>query len=351
MMAAGSWRLIPEGVRNVTLTSYSGSLRARGFGGAEILEALREMNQQQCDPPLSDIELRNIAKSAAKWKPYRSERGGEWPIERAVYIPRSCFDPRPAACGFDPAAVVEADMSLGLWCNHKALYAFLAGLFGPWGCHPALRTVGESLGMLHQHVARHIARLERAGLILVEHGDYRKHERKFGAQSYHFRRHWLFSEHFTRQGLPVFNEIEGSCHHCICDEFSTGQKEISTPINQGVTEILSRFSGDVVPITHRGGILSQSVAAEKKEPDARGKNWAALPKRNRSEIEPFSFETAGSFRACSGPDKGQIIHYSVIVEYVECAARCGGARIVYSDGVVKRCECSCEVEKAAEVAE
>ena len=45
-----------------------------------------------------------------------------------------------------------------------------------------------------------------------------------------------------------------------------------------------------------------------------------------------------------------IVHYSAIVHYVECAARCGGCRMVYRDGTVKRYECSCEVEQAAEVA-
>jgi DNA-binding Lrp family transcriptional regulator len=287
-----SGALIPEGVRNVTLTSYAGSLRARGFGAAEILEALREANRTRCAPPLPDIELRNIGKSAAKWKPCRTWRGGEWPVARAVYIPRGCFDPRPAVCGFDPAAIVEGDMSLDLWRKHKTLYAFLAGLFGPWGCHPALRTIGEALGMPHQHVARRITRLERAGLILVEAGDYRRSERKFAARAYHFLRHALFSEHFTRQGLPVFNEIDEFCHRC--DDFSTGQKQ-SSLINQGVAEILS-YRGDVVPITQWGAVLSRSAAAEEKK----------VLRHRRKEVTPkfrhSILKLRGSFRlwsACS----------------------------------------------------
>ena len=329
-----------EGWRNNGLTSYAGSLRARGFDAAHILEALREANRARCMPPLPDNEVRNIAKSAGKWKPYRTWRGAEWPMERAVHVPRGCFDPRPDVCGFDPAAIVQADMSLGLWRNHRALYAFLAGRFGPWGCHPAIRTIGAELQISYQHVARHIARLEHAGLILTEAGDYRRSERKFAARSYHFLRHALFAEHFTRQGLPVFNEIGGFCHQC--DEFSTGLKN-SSLINQEVTGILSH-RGDVVPITQLGAALSRSVAVEKE------KDPAQSPKRSRDEIPPFAFETAGFFRACLGPDKGQIVHYSPIVEYIECAARCGGARIIYNDGVVKQYECSCEVERAVKVA-
>jgi DNA-binding transcriptional ArsR family regulator len=307
--------LLPTGVRNVSLTSYAGALRARGFDAADILQALREENRERCTPPLPDWEVCNIAKSAAKWKEHPSRRGGEW---RAASIPRGCFDPRPGICGFDASAIVEADLSLGLWPNHKTLYWFLVGLFGPWGCHPALRTIGERLGMPHQHVERHIKRLERAALILTAAGAYRRTERKFSARSYHFRRHWLFSKHFTRQGLPVFNDLEGFCHHLDEQKFSTGHQKISSPINQDVTEILSRFSGDVVPISQRGG--------------------------------SFDFETTGFFRACFGPDKGRMIHYASIVQYSECVSGCGGCRIVYSDGTVKRYECSCEVEQAAEVA-
>jgi hypothetical protein len=325
-MSAGG--LILEGVRNISLTSYAGSLLNRGFQPAEILGALRETNRALCIPPLPDVELRNIAKSATKWQAHVTERGGER-TQRAVYIPRGCFDPRPAVCGFDPAVIVRADTSLGLWQNHKALYAFLAGLFGPWGCHPALRTVGETLGMPHQHVARHVARLERAELILTAPGEYRRTERKFAARSYHFRRHWLFAEHFTRLDPPVFNDIDGSCHHCDGGKLSAGQKQFPAQRNQGVTEILSRFNGDVVPISQRGGA-------------------APLPKRRRAEVPPFDFETTGFFRASLGPDTGKIIQYASILQYSECVSGCGGCRIVYSDGTVKRFECSCgNVEAAA----
>ena len=58
--------------------------------------------------------------------------------------------------------------------------------------------------------------------------------------------------------------------------------------------------------------------------------------------DPFDFETAGAFRACLGPDKGQVVPYSAIVEYIECAMLCGGARILYSDCMLKRYECRCE---------
>jgi len=331
-----------EGWRNNGLTSYAGSLRARGFGAAEILEALREANQTRCATPLPDMELRNIAKSAAKWKPYGTYRGGEWPMEHAVYIPRGCFDPRPAVCGFEPAAIVEGNVSLGLWRNHKALYAYLAGLFGPWGCHPAQRTIAEKLGIQQQHVARHVRRLERAGLLLVEGGAYRHAERRYACNSYHFLRHTLFAEHFTRRGLPVFSDLAEFPHRC--DEFSTGPGE-SLLENQEVTGILTRrgvvepITGGVEPVS-RGGDLPQWVVYVA--------GLARLCEERRAKIPPFDFETAGFFRSCLGPDKGQIIHYSTIVQYIECAAGCGGARVVHTDGTVRQYGCSCEVARAAE---
>ena len=274
-----------EGVRNNGLTAYAGSLRARGFSGPEILAALREANRERCCPPLPDFEIRNIAKSAARWKPYPNRSGES--SQRAVRIPAGCFDPRPAVCGFDPADIVEQDATLGLWRNHKALYRYLVDIFGPFGCHPALRTIGQALSVPHQHVARHVSRLERAGLLLTEAGEYRQTERRFAARAYHFRRHELFAEHFTRRGLPVFSDLDGFCHHL--GEFSTACEETSLE-NQRVTELLSH-RGDVVPITHDGPLV-----------------WDQK-----------------------------------ILYYFECASGCGGCRIVYGDGtgIVKAYPCSC----------
>jgi hypothetical protein len=45
------------------------------------------------------------------------------------------------------------------------------------------------------------------------------------------------------------------------------------------------------------------------------------------EIERYACEATGGYW---------------ITQYVECAMRCGGARIAYADGTVKRYGCSCE---------
>jgi hypothetical protein len=223
-----------EGVRNTGLCSYAGSLRARGFSTQEILTALREANLERCIPPLPDIEILNICKSAAKWAQHPTVRGNGALAQRAVYIPRGCFDPRPAVCGFSPAAVVAQDKTLRLRRRHAALYAYLAGIFGNYGCHPCQRTIGEVLGTPQQDVARHIGRLVCAGLILVERGAYRKADQRFNCNSYHFVRHRIFAAHFTRRGLPVFSE-EGLSYF----------EELPSPVFVELTESLTRLAASI----------------------------------------------------------------------------------------------------------
>jgi hypothetical protein len=59
---------IPQGQRNVTLTSLAGTMRKRGMSPAAIEAALLEENQTRCTPtPLSDTEVRNIAQSVSRY--------------------------------------------------------------------------------------------------------------------------------------------------------------------------------------------------------------------------------------------------------------------------------------------
>ncbi|MDQ3729635.1 MAG: bifunctional DNA primase/polymerase [Actinomycetota bacterium] len=60
---------IPEGRRNITLTSLSGSMRRRGMGEAAIFAALSVENAERCRPPLDDDEVRRIAASVARYQP------------------------------------------------------------------------------------------------------------------------------------------------------------------------------------------------------------------------------------------------------------------------------------------
>lgn len=61
--------VIAQGERDETLTSLAGSMRRRGMSESAILAALREENNERCDPPLPDADLRRIARSIARYDP------------------------------------------------------------------------------------------------------------------------------------------------------------------------------------------------------------------------------------------------------------------------------------------
>jgi hypothetical protein len=60
---------IAEGGRNDTLASLAGTMRRRGMSAEAIEAALSVVNQQQCDPPLSEAEVSSIAKSVSRYSP------------------------------------------------------------------------------------------------------------------------------------------------------------------------------------------------------------------------------------------------------------------------------------------
>ncbi len=60
---------IPEGERNMTLTSVAGSLRRKGMTEDEIALHLVLVNDERCDPPLDDDEVVGIAHSVGRYEP------------------------------------------------------------------------------------------------------------------------------------------------------------------------------------------------------------------------------------------------------------------------------------------
>jgi len=63
---------ITAGRRNDTLASLAGTMRARGMSHAAILAALQKENES-CDPPLPETEVRTIAASIARYEPENDE--------------------------------------------------------------------------------------------------------------------------------------------------------------------------------------------------------------------------------------------------------------------------------------
>ena len=61
--------VIPDGQRNATLVHLGGTMRRVGMSEAEILAALVRVNQDRCNPPLDEPEVRRIASSVARYEP------------------------------------------------------------------------------------------------------------------------------------------------------------------------------------------------------------------------------------------------------------------------------------------
>lgn len=60
---------IPKGKRNATLASQGGSMRQRGMPEAAIAAALLEVNRLQCQPPLLEDDVRQVARSVSRYAP------------------------------------------------------------------------------------------------------------------------------------------------------------------------------------------------------------------------------------------------------------------------------------------
>jgi len=60
---------IGTGNRNTDLLSLAGTMRRRGMSEAEIVAALLVTNRDRCEPPLGDDEVREVARSAARYEP------------------------------------------------------------------------------------------------------------------------------------------------------------------------------------------------------------------------------------------------------------------------------------------
>lgn len=63
------YNLIGSGRRNSELASIAGAMRARGAEADEIYQQLQITNKSRCRPPLTDQEVRNIARSYGRYQP------------------------------------------------------------------------------------------------------------------------------------------------------------------------------------------------------------------------------------------------------------------------------------------
>lgn len=66
--AADGPATIPEGRRNEEMFKLASSLRAKGLSETEMLAALVQINEERCDPPLSEGELKTLCHSAGRYE-------------------------------------------------------------------------------------------------------------------------------------------------------------------------------------------------------------------------------------------------------------------------------------------
>jgi hypothetical protein len=59
---------IPDGSRNICLTSLAGMLHNIGYSKSHILNELKYANLSACEPPLHESELRSIVNSVTRYK-------------------------------------------------------------------------------------------------------------------------------------------------------------------------------------------------------------------------------------------------------------------------------------------
>lgn len=59
---------IPDGTRNISLTSLAGQLHTLGYGKDEIYSELLYVNSVACNPPLDEGEIQCIVNSVTRYK-------------------------------------------------------------------------------------------------------------------------------------------------------------------------------------------------------------------------------------------------------------------------------------------
>ena len=70
---------IPRGQRNNMLTSFAGAMRRPGMSRKSIEAALLVENRDRCESPLSEVEVKKIAASVARYAPASLAPSQQWP--------------------------------------------------------------------------------------------------------------------------------------------------------------------------------------------------------------------------------------------------------------------------------
>ena len=63
-----NYPVIPDGCRNICLTSLAGMMHSIGYSKGQIYRELQYANETACNPPLDDNELRSICNSVTRYQ-------------------------------------------------------------------------------------------------------------------------------------------------------------------------------------------------------------------------------------------------------------------------------------------
>lgn len=77
LSADEGWDVIPDGMRNSTLTAIAGSLRRQGAGVEAIGAVVATLNANRCSPPLDADELLSIVRSVVRYEANPDEADGD----------------------------------------------------------------------------------------------------------------------------------------------------------------------------------------------------------------------------------------------------------------------------------
>ena len=99
--------VIPEGKRNQYLAQRGGQMRRIGLGTDEIAAALSVLNHK-CDPPLSDFEVRTIARSISRYTPGKTDETIALVGFTVEQLAGHVFPERPALLERDGTVVFRA---------------------------------------------------------------------------------------------------------------------------------------------------------------------------------------------------------------------------------------------------
>ena len=145
-----------KGSRNNSLMGVAGSLNQFCYTETETFELLKMVNQNRCDPPLSESEVRSVANSAHKYQT-------DSPAELLFAI-------------WTPLVPLEA--------KEKSVLTTLIKMcdWATWRCFPAHKTIGDSAGMGTSSVQRALHALKEKGFVSWTLGrrtnDYQVHTEK-----------------------------------------------------------------------------------------------------------------------------------------------------------------------------